>query len=95
MPAVAKDHLTMEKTPGYFHHPLAPERLRQTLGDRVKLLLIVRDPVKRLISDFNQFRSRNLDRGKSYPSLEELALTPDGKAVNERYVTMALLTFAA
>ena len=55
MPAVTEDQLAMEKTPGYFHHPDAPRRLHETVGT-AKLLLILRDPVKRLISDYNQFR---------------------------------------
>lgn len=59
MPAVTEDQLATEKTPGYFHHPEAPSRVKDTLPD-VKMLLIFRDPVKRLISDYNQFRSRHL-----------------------------------
>ena len=77
MPEVTRDQFAMEKTPGYFHHPEAPERIKRTAPDS-KLLLIVRDPVKRLISDYNQFRSRNLDLGKTYPKLEELLLNARG-----------------
>lgn len=77
MPPVEEGQLCAEKTPGYFHHPDAPARARRTVPD-ARLLLIVRDPVRRLVSDYNQFRTRNLDRGRDYPSLEELALTPEG-----------------
>ena len=38
---------------GYIHHPHVPERISKTLPE-VKLLLIVRDPTERLISDYNQ-----------------------------------------
>ena len=38
---------------GYFHHSQVPERISKTLPE-VKLLLIVRDPTQRLISDYNQ-----------------------------------------
>ena len=74
MPAVTQEQLATEKTPGYFHHPEAPARLKETLPD-AKMLLIFRDPVKRLISDYNQFRSRHLDAGGTYPPLEELLFT--------------------
>lgn len=83
MPAVTQDQLATEKTPGYFHHPEAPSRIKETLPD-VKMLLIFRDPVKRLISDYNQFRSRHLDNGGTYPSLEELLFTVRGE-INENY----------
>jgi len=81
MRAIVPDsgEMAVEKTPGYFHTALAPERVRESLlpPESVKLLLIVRDPVKRLISDYNQFRSRYLDEGKNYPTLEELVFTRD------------------
>merc|ERR1719414_2160384 len=78
MPAVTQEQLATEKTPGYFHHPEAPARLKETLPD-AKMLLIFRDPVKRLISDYNQFRSRPLDAGGTYPPLEELLFTVRGE----------------
>ena len=55
MPWVTSEQMAMEKTPGYFHHPETPKRVLDTARD-AKLLLIVRDPVKRLVSDYNQFR---------------------------------------
>ncbi len=78
IPAVTEEQLAMEKTPGYFHTSEAPARLLATIP-RAKLLLILRDPVKRLISDYNQFRSRHLDAGKTYPKLEELLFRADGR----------------
>ena len=68
--------LAVEKTPGYFHTPEAPERVFD-MDPNIKLLLIVRDPVKRLISDYNQFRSRYLNEGKNYPTVEEFLFTRD------------------
>ena len=50
----------------------------------IKLLLIVRDPVKRLVSDYNQFRMKNLDQNQTYPELEELVFTANGE-VNTQY----------
>ena len=77
MPGVRAGQVALEKTPGYFHSLGVAERLHQT-NNKTKLLLIVRHPVKRLISDYNQFRSNTLARGKSYPDLSSLVLTEDG-----------------
>ena len=77
MVPVEEGQLCAEKTPGYFHHPEAARRAAATIPS-ARLLLIVRDPVKRLVSDYNQFRTRNLDRGRDYPPLESLVLTEDG-----------------
>jgi len=68
--------VSVEKTPGYFHTELAPERVHE-MDPGIKLLLILRNPVKRMISDYNQFRSRYLDKGQNYPTLEEFIFTPD------------------
>jgi len=46
--------------------------------DKTKLIMIVRHPVTRLISDYNQFRSNNLARGEEYPDLESLVTTENG-----------------
>ena len=75
--------VAIEKTPGYFHTPEAPERVHD-MDPNVKLLLIIRDPVKRLISDYNQFRSRHLSQGKNYPTLEELIFTRENE-INTEY----------
>ena len=55
MPGVEEGQIALEKTPGYFHSPGVARRLHLT-NNKTKLLLIVRDPVTRLISDYNQFR---------------------------------------
>ncbi|XP_072569964.1 heparan sulfate glucosamine 3-O-sulfotransferase 1-like [Paramormyrops kingsleyae] len=73
MPASLPGQLTVEKTPGYFASPKAPARVRH-MDRAVRLLLIVRDPVQRLVSDYTQvLRNRQL-RKKPYPALEELLL---------------------
>ncbi len=83
MPPTLEGQLGMEKTPGYFHTPKAPRRIR-AMDPNIKLLLIVRDPVKRLVSDYNQFLQKNLKAGSDYPPLEELLFTPNG-SLNMRY----------
>jgi len=77
MPSVLPGQIAMEKTPGYFHESGVPLRIFQT-NNATKLVLIVRNPVDRLVSDYNQFRSRNLERGREYPSLEHFLFTPSG-----------------
>jgi len=77
MPAVLPGQICMEKTPGYFHTPGVPKKLWE-MNNKTKLILIIRNPVDRMISDYNQFRSRHLDRGEDYPSLEHFLFTPAG-----------------
>ena len=44
-----------------YHLLQVPRRIFET-NNATKLVLIVRNPVDRLVSDYNQFRSRKLDR---------------------------------
>jgi hypothetical protein len=83
MVPVEPTQLCAEKTPGYFHTPEVPQRVMATVPD-ARLLLIVRDPVRRLVSDYNQFRTRNLDRGRDYPPFEDFVLRSDGR-IDENY----------
>jgi len=78
MPPIQEGQIAMEKTPGYFHTAVVPERIFQTKND-TKLLMIIRDPVKRLISDYNQFYYNNMKKGVDYPSLESFLFTADGE----------------
>ncbi|BES95469.1 heparan sulfate [Nesidiocoris tenuis] len=56
MPHSFKGQITIEKSPSYFVTPEVPERIR-AMNASVKLLLIVREPVTRAISDYTQLRS--------------------------------------
>ena len=53
MPFTTRDQITIEKSPSYFVTPEAPRRMHN-LSSTVKLILIVRDPVERTISDYSQ-----------------------------------------
>ncbi|GBP24748.1 Heparan sulfate glucosamine 3-O-sulfotransferase 5 [Eumeta japonica] len=57
MPLSFKGQITIEKSPSYFVTPEVPERVR-AMNASVRLLLIVREPVTRAISDYTQLRSR-------------------------------------
>lgn len=64
MPYSTIDQLTIEKSPSYFITPDVPKRIFH-LSPNVKLLLIVRNPIERAISDYSQLfnpgrKSRNL-----------------------------------
>ena len=67
----------MEKTPGYFHTPGVARRIWR-VNNASKLILIVRHPVSRLISDYNQFRSYHEKKGEDYPRIEDLVINKYG-----------------
>ncbi|KAH7973806.1 hypothetical protein HPB49_005317 [Dermacentor silvarum] len=84
MPASRADQLTVEKSPAYFVTEAAPGRV-WAMNASLLLLLIVRDPVVRLVSDYAQLAAnrRQLQR-EDAPPFEQLILLPDG-AVNAEY----------
>lgn len=58
--------LTGEKTPAYFIQPDVPQRMSKyfkTVHKKPKLLLVVREPVSRIVSDFTQglYNDDNVD----------------------------------
>lgn len=68
-----------------------PERIR-AMNSSVKLMLIVREPVTRAISDYTQLRSHAATPSSSaqaQKSFEQLALRADG-SVNEAYKPLAV-----
>ena len=59
MPLSCPGEVTMEKTPAYFRLPFVTERMYKW-NPHIKLLLSLRDPVQRAVSDF-YFELRGLD----------------------------------
>lgn len=55
--SINDSYISIEKTPGYFRSKLAPERIKHFNSD-IKLILIVRDPVKRLQSELTHCEVR-------------------------------------
>uniref|UniRef100_A0A182Q703 Sulfotransferase domain-containing protein n=2 Tax=Neomyzomyia TaxID=44536 RepID=A0A182Q703_9DIPT len=99
MPHSFRGQITIEKSPSYFVTPEVPERVR-AMNASIKLLLIVREPVTRAISDYTQLRSHaataTLPQQQSLSStsplsrsFEELAILPNG-TVNEAYRPLAI-----
>ncbi|EAT38321.1 AAEL009777-PA [Aedes aegypti] len=68
MPPTIEGQITMEKTPSYFITKEAPKRVYH-MNPSTKLLVVVRDPVTRAISDYTQARSKKKDMKR----FEELA----------------------
>jgi len=68
MPATIDGQLTIEKTPSYFVTRSVPQRVSSMSPD-VKLIVVVRDPVTRALSDYTQTRLKRPD----LPSFETMA----------------------
>lgn len=69
MPRTLDGQITMEKTPSYFVTKEAPARIC-SMNCQTKLIVVVRDPVTRAISDYTQTLSKN----PGLPSFQSLAL---------------------
>lgn len=69
MPRTLDGQVTMEKTPSYFVTKEAPGRVC-TMNCQTKLIVVVRDPVTRAVSDYTQTLSKN----PGLPSFQSLAL---------------------
>lgn len=86
MPFARPGQLTVEKTPAYFTSARVPERMRRMTPD-ARLLLIVREPIARLLSDYTQVFHNRLEKRKRQQTLETLLmrdgeLNLDYKALN-------------
>ncbi|XP_022257131.1 heparan sulfate glucosamine 3-O-sulfotransferase 1-like isoform X2 [Limulus polyphemus] len=90
MPFSFPEQITIEKSPSYFITDKVPERIHE-MNSSIKLLLIVRDPVTRLISDYSQLAANKAKKGKILPSFKELVLNRDGQVnVNYRAVKISM-----
>uniref|UniRef100_UPI0037E852BF heparan sulfate glucosamine 3-O-sulfotransferase 2-like n=1 Tax=Semicossyphus pulcher TaxID=241346 RepID=UPI0037E852BF len=68
MPRTLESQITMEKTPSYFVTKETPHRISAMSRD-TKLIVVVRDPVTRAISDYTQTLTKTPD----LPSFQDLA----------------------
>lgn len=75
--------IALEKSPSYFVTPSVPKRIH-AMNKNIKLLLIVRDPLTRLISDYTQILHNHMEKGLVYTPFRSLAFMPDG-SVNTNY----------
>ncbi|KAJ7989468.1 hypothetical protein DPEC_G00304860 [Dallia pectoralis] len=68
MPKALEGQVVLEKTPRYYVTVESPNRIH-TMSREVKLIVVVRDPVTRAISDYTQI----LSKSPSVPTFETLA----------------------
>jgi len=80
MPMTLDSQLTVEKTPSYFVTKFVPQRI-YAMSPNVKLILVVRDPVTRALSDYTQARLKRSD----LPFFETLAFINSSSTVRQRY----------
>uniref|UniRef100_A0A8C4SF12 Sulfotransferase n=2 Tax=Erpetoichthys calabaricus TaxID=27687 RepID=A0A8C4SF12_ERPCA len=82
MPFSYEHQITVEKTPGYFTSSLAPERIHG-MNSSIKLLLILRDPTERVISDYTQVYYNRLESHKPVQVIEDIVIR--NGALNTKY----------
>jgi len=74
MPVSHDGQLTIEKTPSYLITRDVPRRVKQ-MSRSVRLIVILRDPVTRALSDYTQ---ANVKRRRAMPTFEQLAFIDAG-----------------
>ena len=83
MPYSFKNQITVEKTPSYFTTFDVPERVYR-MNSTIKLLLILRDPIQRTISDYTQVMTGKILKHKPVESFRDKVLEKDGR-INKSY----------
>lgn len=78
MPFSTAGQTTIEKTPSYFITREGPLRVKK-MNSSIQLIVIVRDPTIRTISDYTQIKQTMASHGKVAKPFEELVLTEDGE----------------
>lgn len=99
MPYSFRGQITIEKSPSYFVTAEVPERIR-AMNASIKLMLIVREPVTRAISDYTQLRAHaataaTVSSATTPPaprSFEQLAVLANG-SVNEDYRALTVSAY--
>lgn len=84
MPFSFPYQITIEKSPAYFVTEEVPERIFK-MNSSVKLLIIVRDPTTRAISDYTQVLEGKERKNKTYHKFEHLAIDASTCEVNTKY----------
>ena len=84
MPFSFPDQITVEKTPAYFTVKSVP-KLVHRMNSTVKLLLIVRDPFERTVSDWLQLCMNQRAKNRHCTSFERKVIDPRTGEVNRSY----------
>ncbi|KAJ7372585.1 hypothetical protein OS493_017856 [Desmophyllum pertusum] len=88
MPTSSPGQITIEKSPSYFITSKVPERVYR-MSKSVKVIVIVRDPTRRAISDYTQSRERKPDN----PPFEEMVIKDNGD-IDEEWSKIAFGRYA-
>ncbi|XP_014671646.1 PREDICTED: heparan sulfate glucosamine 3-O-sulfotransferase 1-like [Priapulus caudatus] len=83
MPYSFPGQVTVEKSPAYFITDGVPERVR-AMNNATRLIVVVRDPVDRAVSDYAQIHANRLAKGKPHATFEAYAVNDYGE-VNTSY----------
>lgn len=93
MPLSYSSDVVIEKTPAYFVTELVPERI-YAMNASIKIILIVRDPVTRLISDYAQLAiKQQAKKDRHVESFEREIMLPNGK-INANYKGIRISLYA-
>ncbi|CAG2177945.1 unnamed protein product [Oppiella nova] len=92
MPYSSTDEVTIEKSPAYFITESVPQRIH-TMNASTKLIVIVRDPVTRLISDYAQLAANKAKKDRQMASFEDLILL-NGRKINTSYKAVRIGIYA-
>ncbi|KAG2468533.1 heparan sulfate glucosamine 3-O-sulfotransferase 5 isoform X1 [Erpetoichthys calabaricus] len=84
MPFSYPHQITIEKSPAYFITEEVPERIFK-MNSSIKLLIIVREPTTRAISDYTQVLEGKERKNKTYYKFEKLAIDSNTYEVNTKY----------
>ncbi|KAI1727600.1 sulfotransferase domain-containing protein [Ditylenchus destructor] len=84
MPHSRPDQVVVEKTPAYFTNSQVPRRVLD-FDPTLKIIIIVRDPLLRLISDFTQVYYTKIENNKTQIPLEEAIFIPNSTELKTSY----------
>ncbi|MUU77874.1 sulfotransferase family protein [Winogradskyella endarachnes] len=81
-----------EVDPGYISNSLVPARIRQDIGENVKIIMIMRQPVKRAYSAYNMFKKFNSPEFKNWTieSFENQLNKENRGEVNSNFIAQGL-----
>ncbi|XP_012938840.1 heparan sulfate glucosamine 3-O-sulfotransferase 1 [Aplysia californica] len=86
MPFSTESQVTIEKTPNYFVDKDTPERVH-LFNSSIKLMIIVRNPVERTMSDYLQLKEKYFKSGNTEPMapFEDYVVDAETGEINKSY----------
>lgn len=92
MPHSRGQQITIEKTPGYFISHMAPSRIHR-MNSSVKLIVLLRNPTIRTISDYTQIYFNKLYKNETLDAFEDIVIDKESSGVNVRYKAVQISTY--